>query len=58
MSSESVYTVQEIASILKISEKTVYRLVKNGELPILRVRRRIRITSKALEQFLEGGRHE
>jgi excisionase family DNA binding protein len=58
MSSESVYTIQEIASILKISEKTVYRLVKNGELPILRVRRRIRITSKALEQFLEGGRHE
>ena len=55
MSCKCVYTVQEIATILKVSEKTVYKLVRSGELQFLRVRRQIRITSKALEQFLEGG---
>jgi excisionase family DNA binding protein len=58
MSMGCVYTVQEIAAILRVSKKTVYKLVHDGQLQFLRVRGQIRITSKALEQFLEGGRHE
>ena len=55
MPCKCVYTVQEIASILRVSKKTVYKLVHDGQLQFLRVRGQIRITSKALEQFLEGG---
>ena len=58
MSCGCVYTVQEIAAILKVSSKTVYKMIHNDELQVLRIRGQIRITSKALELFLEGGQHE
>ena len=50
-----VYTVAEIARILKISEKTVYRLIRDQELPYIRVRGQIRITAMALDVYLQGG---
>lgn len=50
-----VYTVANIAEILLVSTKTVYQLVKDGELTAIRVRGQIRITSIALEQYLQGG---
>lgn len=50
-----VYTVAEIARILKISEKTVYRLIRDQELPYIRVRGQIRITAIALDCYLQGG---
>lgn len=50
-----VYTVADVADILHVSQKTVYRLVKEGDITGIRVRGQIRITSTALEQYLQGG---
>ena len=50
-----VYTIAEIARILKISEKTAYKLIRDQEIPYIRVRGQIRITAKALDIYLQGG---
>ena len=52
-----VYTVAEMAKILKISEKTAYRLIQEQEIPHIRVRGQIRITARALYFYLQGGEH-
>lgn len=49
-----VYTVREVASILKVSEKTVYGLIHDREIKCIRVRGQIRITSEQLNNFLKG----
>jgi len=51
-----VYTVAEMARILKVSEKTAYRLIQEQEIPHIRVRGQIRITAMALDTYLQGGK--
>lgn len=51
----SVYTISQLAEILQVSNKTAYRLVKDKEIQAVRVRGQIRIPSRALEEYLEGG---
>lgn len=43
----------EVARELRISVKTVYRLVDEGELAHVRVGRLIRIPEKSVEQYIE-----
>lgn len=50
-----VYTVKEVSDILRISTKTVYQIIKSGGLRSIRVRGQIRITSSALEKYIQGG---
>ena len=48
-------TVREAAKLLGISRGTAYQLAKEGKLPgALRLGRRIVVSRKALELFLEG----
>lgn len=48
-------TVHEAAKLLGISRATAYQLAKEGKLPgALRLGRRIVVSKKALELFLEG----
>jgi excisionase family DNA binding protein len=47
-----VYTVEETAEILKVSHKTVYRLVDRNYLHATKALRHLRITKKSLDQFL------
>ena len=47
-----VYTVEETASILKVSNKSVYRLIDRGLLKASNALRHLRITHKSLEEFL------
>lgn len=51
-----VFTVQEVAKILHVSDKTVYRIVKSGDIHVTWVRGQIRITSASLEAYLQGGK--
>jgi excisionase family DNA binding protein len=48
----SLLTVAEVASAMRVSTMTVYRLIKSGELPAVRVGRSYRVRGSALEQFL------
>ncbi len=50
-------TVEEAAEILGISRAFAYALVRKGELPSLRLGRRLVVPRRALEQLLEGEQH-
>ena len=48
----SLLTVVEVAQILNISTSLVYRLIKSGELPAVRLGRALRVKSGDLEQYI------
>jgi len=45
--------VAEVANAMRVSNMTVYRLIKNGELPAVRVGKNYRLRETDLERFLE-----
>ena len=49
-----VLTVKEAADQLKVQPQWVYRMVRNGGLPFVRLGRLIRIDQDALERWLAG----
>ena len=49
-----LFTVAEVAEAMRVSNMTVYRLIRSGELPALRVGKGYRIFEADLERFLEG----
>jgi excisionase family DNA binding protein len=50
----TVLTVPEAAKVLRLSRAFAYQLVAEGELPSLRLGRRVLIPRAALEQFIEA----
>ena len=55
MTEEIVYTVEEVAKMLKVSKETVRRMVRDGELEAVHVRQRVRISKEALDKYLKKG---
>lgn len=45
-------TVAEVATIMRVSKMTVYRLVHSGELPAVRVGRSFRVPERAVDDYL------
>lgn len=45
-------TVAEVASMMRVSKMTVYRLVHSGELPAVRVGRSFRVPEQAVNDYL------
>lgn len=50
----SVYTVEETARLLRIGRSAAYEAVRRGEIPALRLGRRLRVPRRALEELLDG----
>lgn len=51
-------TIDEVAQRLRASTMTVFRLMKSGKLPFIKVSRRFtRIRAKDLENFLDKHTH-
>lgn len=48
-------TVAEVADVLRVSNMTVYRLIKGGELPAIRVGKNYRIRQHDLDAYLNAG---
>jgi excisionase family DNA binding protein len=46
-------TVAEVASAMRVSKMTVYRLVHSGELPAVRVGRSFRVPEHAVHSYLQ-----
>jgi excisionase family DNA binding protein len=46
-------TVAEVASLMRVSKMTVYRLVHSGELSAVRVGRSFRVPETAVHAYLE-----
>ncbi|CCH76061.1 conserved hypothetical protein [Nostocoides japonicum T1-X7] len=47
-------TVAEVASIMRVSKMTVYRMVHAGELPAIRVGRSFRVPQDAVDKYLRN----
>lgn len=45
-------TVAEVASIMRVSKMTVYRMVHAGDLPAIRVGRSFRVPQDAVDTYL------
>jgi excisionase family DNA binding protein len=52
--SPTVFTVFEVARILRLGKISVYQAIERGEIPYVRIGRRILIPRHALEQLLSG----
>jgi len=49
---QNVLTPDEVATRLKISKKTVFRLIESGRLRAIRITRAIRIPEDAVQEFI------
>src|SRR5256885_1549465 len=47
-------TVAEVASVMRVSKMTVYRMVHGGDLPPVRVGRSVRVPEKAVHDYLRS----
>jgi len=47
-------TVAEVATILRLSKMTVYRMVNAGTLPALKVGRSVRIPEHVVDEYLRN----
>lgn len=45
-------TVNEVADLLRVSRMTVYRLIKEGQMPALRVGRNYRLREDDVDEYL------
>ncbi len=50
--SGGLLTVTEVAAVMRVSNMTVYRLIKAGELPAVRVGKNYRIRENDVERYL------
>lgn len=51
-SSSRFLTVQEVATLMRVSTMTVYRLIKAGDLPAVRVGRSFRVRDVDVDGYL------
>ena len=56
MNPEKVYIVDEAAKILKIERKTAYDAIARGEIPSLKIGRRLLVPKAAFDKLLDEGR--
>lgn len=56
LGADRLWTVAEVARHMRVSNMTVYRLIKAGELPAIRVGKNYRIRSEDLAAYLDASR--
>ncbi len=54
MMTDHLLTADEVADQLRVSTMTVYRLIRRGELPAVRVGRNYRVRVSALSDYLDA----
>lgn len=52
LTASAFLTVAEVATLMRVSKMTVYRLVHSGELPAVRVGRSFRVPEEAVRRYL------
>jgi len=53
MTKEQYYSIEEVATMLKVAYLTVYRWVQSGKLKAVKAGKQYRITRKDLDNFLK-----
>jgi excisionase family DNA binding protein len=54
LGNDRLYTVAEVAEHMRVSNMTVYRLIKAGRLPALRVGKNYRIRGRDISAYLDA----
>lgn len=49
-----IYTPEELAAKLQVAVRTVYKLIKSGQLPASQVGRQYRISDEQLDRFMKS----
>lgn len=55
MSEIKVYTLDEVAEILKVTKRTLYNYVKEGKLPAVKMGKYWRVPAESLQAFISTG---
>ncbi|MDI6452978.1 helix-turn-helix domain-containing protein [Peloplasma aerotolerans] len=55
MSEFKLYTIDEVAGILKVTQRTIYNYIKSGMLKAIKIGKYWRINHVDLERFLQTG---
>lgn len=50
------YTVQELAQMLRVTEMTIYRMARRGQLPYYTIGRSMRFRASEVEAFLQAAK--
>ncbi len=50
-----VYTLEEVREILKLTQRTLYNYIKNGDLKATKIGKYYRVQHKDLQEFIENG---
>ena len=51
----TLYTVEEISEILKVTERTIYNYIKSNDLKAVKIGKYWRIKHSDLEEFIDHG---
>jgi excisionase family DNA binding protein len=54
VATDRLWTVSEVAEHMRVSNMTVYRLIKSGELSAIRVGKNYRIRNSHLDEYFAG----
>src|SRR5436309_2618494 len=54
MTTPTVHTAEEVAELLKVSVRTVYRAIEAGKIRAFRIGKSWRISQEALDAFIKG----
>ena len=52
-----LYTLDDLENILKVSRRTLFRIIKDGRLQAVKVGRTWRVTQESLDTFLQAAPH-
>ena len=55
MAEITVYTLDEVADILKVTKRTLYTYVKEGKLPAVKMGKYWRVSKESLQAFISTG---
>ncbi len=50
----TIYTLDELAELLKVTKRTLYNYVRSGKLEAVKVGREWRVTEEQLKDFLQS----
>lgn len=55
MENEKIYTLQEVADILRINKQTLYNNIRRGKLKVPKFGKEYRVTESLLQDLLTNG---
>ncbi|HEM3486276.1 MULTISPECIES: helix-turn-helix domain-containing protein [Streptococcus] len=55
MANLNTYTLEEVEDILKVTRRTIYNYIKNGDLKAVKMGKYWRVSEANLQDFIEHG---